>query len=198
VMRSGITLRPRFSNLSLFAQDTWRVAPRLALDLGVRWEVNPAPRRGGGNFPYTAADVETGSTPVIVPEEPHVWKTRFTNFAPRIGVAYTLHDATAWTTLVRAGGGVYYDLGPAQNANAYEGLHGWTENGTSIPQWQVMNPRDLGFILLLQPYANEMTYPAPRTTYAVDRDLQSPYTRQWHVSIDHCGTPRCGSARCTA
>src|SRR6185295_11123608 len=36
-------VRPRFTNLSLFAQDTWFASPRFTLDLGLRWELNPPP-----------------------------------------------------------------------------------------------------------------------------------------------------------
>src|SRR5205807_147331 len=50
---------PLYRNFSAFAQDQWRVSPRLSLSLGLRWEVNPAPGVTQGLLPYTVQ----GSSP---------------------------------------------------------------------------------------------------------------------------------------
>ncbi|HEX8187867.1 MAG TPA: VWA domain-containing protein, partial [Pyrinomonadaceae bacterium] len=40
--------RPVFDNLSAYAQDEWKKTTRLTLTYGLRWELNRAPRAGGG------------------------------------------------------------------------------------------------------------------------------------------------------
>lgn len=85
-----------------FAQDRWRVTPKLTLSLGLRWELYTAPytnRGNGSNF-----NIQTGQLMVAgiggVDRYTNI-NTRKNNFAPRLGVAYQL----APKTVIRAGYG---------------------------------------------------------------------------------------------
>jgi hypothetical protein len=85
-----------------FAQDRWRVTPKLTLSLGLRYEVYTAPyahRGNGANF-----NLQTGQLMVAgigsVDRYTNI-NTRTNNFAPRLGVAYQVHP----NTVIRAGYG---------------------------------------------------------------------------------------------
>src|SRR5581483_3703502 len=85
-----------------FAQDRWRVTPKLTLSLGLRYEVYTAPyanRGNGANF-----NLQTGQLMVArlgnVDRYTNI-NTRTNNFAPRIGIAYQMHP----NTVLRAGYG---------------------------------------------------------------------------------------------
>jgi outer membrane receptor protein involved in Fe transport len=85
-----------------FAQDRWRITPKLTLSLGLRWELYTAPyanRGNGSNF-----NIQTGQLMVAgiggVDRYTNI-NTRKNNFAPRLGVAYQLTPKT----VIRAGYG---------------------------------------------------------------------------------------------
>ena len=54
---SVIPLEPVYHNFSTFAQDEWKTTPRLALSLGLRWDINPPPGNLNGPLPYTVDQV---------------------------------------------------------------------------------------------------------------------------------------------
>ena len=101
---------PLYTNFSAFAQDEWKVSQRLNLSLGLRWEVNPAPGVTQGLKPYTVQ----GSGPdtlTLAPQGTPLWQTTYGQFAPRLGAAYVLNDTPGRETVVRGGGGVFFDTG---------------------------------------------------------------------------------------
>ena len=109
-------LEPRYLNTSLFVQDAWRFNPRLTLTYGLRWEVNPAPGEANGNLPLTLTGIENPSTAKLAAPGTKLYPTTYGNFAPRIGVAYQPFRTRG--TVVRAGFGMFYDLGYAFTGTA--------------------------------------------------------------------------------
>src|SRR5205814_3301901 len=93
---------PLYKNFSAFAQDEWRVTPRLSVSMGLRWEVNPPPGVTQGQMPYTIV----GGTPDTIQAAPlgtPLWHTAWYNFAPRLGAAYIIRSAPGRETVLRAG-----------------------------------------------------------------------------------------------
>ena len=110
---------PIFDNVSLYAQDTWRIANRIVLTYGLRWDVNPSPREANGNDPRTLIQINDPSSFALAPRGTPLWKTTYNNFAPRIGAAYHLSRATGRELVLRGGFGVFYDLGNGPASNAF-------------------------------------------------------------------------------
>ena len=96
----------RQTRLFFFAQDSWRVTPKLTLNYGLRYEnylpQTAASRGGAGSFDPTTGDLLAAGIG-SVPSSMGV-KAYNLGFAPRIGVAYQVQPKT----VVRAGYGQSY------------------------------------------------------------------------------------------
>jgi outer membrane receptor protein involved in Fe transport len=96
--------------LAGFAQDDWRIRPRLTLNLGVRYEyVTPLKEKNGllANWDPTVGLVQVGqSSDINLRGSPYLPDKN--NFAPRIGFAWDINGDGK--TVVRGGGGIIYVL----------------------------------------------------------------------------------------
>ena len=167
---------PLYINFSAFAQDEWKVSHSLTLSFGLRWEINPAPGVTQGLKPYTVQ----GSGPDswnLAPQGTPLWQTSWHNFAPRLGAAYVLREAPNRETIVRSGGGVFFDTGQQLGSLGFAGPGFFATSNTlnapfpTVPQPfpTVLNPpslADFGF------------------AYAFAPHLQLPYTLQWNASVE--------------
>jgi hypothetical protein len=102
-------------SLSLFAQDTWKISPRLNLTYGVRWELAPAPSARGTTNLASWTNINNPAEIALAPSGTPLWDTTYGNFAPRIGAAYAV--TKKGDLVLRAGWGIFYDLGVGSSAD---------------------------------------------------------------------------------
>ena len=97
------------SYLAFYAQDDWRVLPKLTLNLGLRWEYD-------SNLTGTSSAHDPCPNLTSVPTVPCTWMANVINlkkspdkkdFSPRIGFVYDPFGTGK--TVVRGGYGIYYD-----------------------------------------------------------------------------------------
>jgi outer membrane receptor protein involved in Fe transport len=110
-----------FRDLGMFAQDTWHIAPRLTMTYGLRWDVNFVPSSiSGPKFnAVTGFNLSNLSSLALLPAGTPSYKTKWSNLAPRIGLAYQVSESQRWQTVVRGGFGIFYDLATAEAGNRY-------------------------------------------------------------------------------
>jgi hypothetical protein len=108
-----------FSNWSLFAQDTWNITRTVTVTYGLRWEYNATPSAANGYLlPFTATGLDNPATMQLAPKGTPLWHPQKDDFAPRLGLAWHLLP----NLVLRAGAGIYYDLGYSDVANATAGF----------------------------------------------------------------------------
>jgi hypothetical protein len=164
----------RSQSLSLYAQDTWRATRRLTLTYGARWELAPAPGALGSTTLASWTNTGNPAQIALAPPGTSVWQTRYGNFAPRLGLAYSLTDKG--DLVFRAGGGIFYDLGVGSSVLGY-----FPNSVTSfVPAVQLPVTDPTSFLPGLSsqpPYPNGLTYGfAP--------NLKVPYSFQWNVAVE--------------
>lgn len=175
---AGASMKPVYTNFSTFIQDEWRVNPRLSISMGLRWDINPAPSDADGNDPFTLDQIDDLSTSKLSPKGSPLWKTRWTNFAPRLGFAYQLRQASGFDTTVRGGAGLFYDTGNNMGTMGYWGVGvSGSTSYTGVPAPASQELVDAA------PQPSTST-PYQSNVYAFDPDLKSPYTLQWNFALE--------------
>jgi len=160
--------------LGLYAEDSWRVTPRLTVNYGLRYDTtfglfNSSGRSQLENPAYLtlkALDIP------LVASAPQDYRHAF---APRLGVAYS--PGPSGTTVFRAGFGLYYnDL--AQN--------GWVTafQAVNAPPGPCVVPTDSG--CLPPGSAGALIDPRYRTPYAIHTTagVEHAFNAEWLVSAD--------------
>jgi len=172
------TVSPVYLNFSTFLEDEWKVNSRLSLSLGLRWDINPAPADASGSDPYTLSQTTSLATSTLAPEGTPLWKTDWRGLAPRLGIAYKLGQKVDHETVLRAGYGIFYDLGSALGSGGYYGI-GFVSSSEYL---NVNYPLTSSQLSLPVPSVS-----APYTggvVYSFDPNLKLPRTMEYNLSIE--------------
>jgi len=187
LIRSSLRPTLLFRNLGMYAQDTWRLAPRLTITYGLRWDVDFVPQSiDGPRFnAVTGFDLHDLSQLALAPAGTAPYHTTFGNFAPRLGVAYQVIDHPNWQSVLRGGFGVFYDLATSEAGNQTTSgtypfggqsfLFGTASGGTATFP---LSPDDAKPPQITPPAA------VHGILDAFDPHLRLPYTLQWNVALE--------------
>jgi hypothetical protein len=180
----------RWTAVTPYVQDTWRILPNLTLNLGLGWDLSTPPNAVGSDKLYPHAfDFHTGQVKFAALGDisPEVYKIDLNNFAPRAGISW---QPDFWPgTVIRAGAGVYY---PAENA-IYE-LFAITAPGVAIVQSITNKSVVTPTYVLGQNVFPAMTQTTITRTFAdnisgtitaLDSNLRTTYIDQWSLAIQH-------------
>jgi len=173
-----------------YAQDEWRITPRLTLNYGLRYEVNT---------PYT--DIRNrlnawapGQQSTVMPNAPEgilfpgdkgvpagIAPVDYHEFMPRVGFAWDPFGGNR--TTIRAGYGIFYD-------GYTNGAGGPLQAAVSALPWtQALQLPGPGFDIA-NPYGgaappfNGNTFVQPSTILTVQSGMLPPYSQNWNFSIE--------------
>lgn len=178
----GSTRRDTFTNnIGAFAQDDWKVTPKLTFNFGLRYEYLGVLREKQNLLSNFVSFSPRGLERVGSPLLPQLYDRDLNNYAPRFGFAYRLTD----TTVVRGGYGIYYDT-PSQD---YFLLQTFSSGGPSSP---ALNPlAGLGVITASRnlqitpnvPIFSTGSLPSVNSLFAVDLNMRTPYIQNYNFNI---------------
>ena len=164
----------RSTSCNYFFNDSVRVTNSLTLIGGLRYEYNSPPvdafDRANVYDPATRTLVRVGGGGV--PRSG--FKADKNNFAPRVGLAWTLGEKG--NTVLRAGYGVYYDQSPLAPGEALYFNAPYFDFNLffSLP----------GLPLTLNnPFPSFFPFPLPDSALAIQRDLRTPYMQHWSANV---------------
>jgi Carboxypeptidase regulatory-like domain/TonB-dependent Receptor Plug Domain len=160
----------RNTYFSTFVQDNVQVNRRLTVNMGLRYQYDTSPTEAHSriaNFNLATGALDpVGSSVLDAPK---------LNFAPRLGIAYSLNSAG--TSVVRGGFGIFFsDLNAgnlAQNIPSNTGL------GFSASVNDLQVPGLVGL-----PFPNLSGFGLPTTSFsAIVKNYQEPYSEKWNLNF---------------
>ena len=174
---TGNTQRTTYNNgLSFFAQDDYRIAPKLTLNLGMRWEYfGPMSEKNNllSNLTADGTLARVGSNGLYARD--------LNNFSPRVGLAWN----PAKNTVIRGGYGLYYDYVPQHLSIAnFTSSAGVATNPIGPKPVLPMNFNGSAFngTDTVDPILTVQTE-GPYSIFATPRKFPSPYTQNWNVNV---------------
>jgi len=191
----SFTRHYHYNEAAWFAEDTFKITPRLTLNAGLRWEYfgvlySPGHERqldanfylgeGSNYLEQLAAGRFELTTDQTGDLKNRFYRPDYNNFAPRIGLAYDLFGDGK--TVMRAGYGIFYDrnfgnvlFNVIQNPPNYAVLNLGSVFGVpltaSLDQYGALAP------VSGQSYAS--------SARALDQNLRTAYANVWNVNLQH-------------
>jgi hypothetical protein len=201
---------PRGYTYQGFAQDSWRLHPRVTLDYGLRYEPFTTWDQKGGRHTTFVPGVQSQVYPdapmgILFPGDPGVPKTLtnpdLNNFAPRVGVAWDVRGNAK--TVLRAGYGLYYQQLNSETTHAAEAP--W-RGSQQLLQGRIEDP--YGSLGMTEPAPGATPgrfgctpraqypglactlFPLPFRMVYTDQNLKTPYQHHVSVSVQRQITPK--------
>ena len=147
-------------DIAFFVNDTWKLAPKLTLNWGDRYEyaVLPQPVQPNPNYPQSAN----------IPSAKNDW-------SPRLGLAYALDNKT----VLRAGYGLFY-------ARYVWGVISslYTNHGIYTQSLSINSPTAAGAPIFPNVLASASNATGSSNLTFAAPDMRNPYTQQFNFSVE--------------
>jgi hypothetical protein len=177
----------RQREFSFFAQDSWKVTPRLTLNYGIRYQWNGVPIEVDDNFPILVGQDPAGAGPFtfefVGPGTGNqLYNDDNNNWEPRVGIAWDPFGTGK--TAIRAGYAITHDrLFGNLIGNLTQGNPPFTQTAVDFP---VIPISSLSALPSLTPVAtvndafDAFIFPA-----GFQENFEMPETQQWNFGIQH-------------
>jgi outer membrane receptor protein involved in Fe transport len=181
-----------YNELAFYAEDSWKVTPRVTLTAGLRWEYFGVPH-SPSNEKFLDANLYLDAVGTVPPltgtksiyeqvrdarflRTNQFYRADYNNFAPRLGVAWDLFGDSR--TVLRAGYGIYYDrnFGNAVfNAIQNPPNYAVVSLGVSAP----INANQFNTL------ASGGATTISSSARMLNNDMPTAYAQQWNATVEH-------------
>jgi hypothetical protein len=185
IVQGDPTRTVSINTFALYAQDSWKLRPRLSVNYGVRYDYEGVPFTGKQDLSIFDPSLKTGLA-VVGKDVSKLYNNYTGAFSPRVGFAYQL-DKSARTVL-RGGYGLYYD-----SIYLRELLYNtWLTNGGVFgPQF---NPAGINQVATASANAGPLTAGSPAFSQGlagqgtvaistIDRNFRPAYTQSYNLNV---------------
>lgn len=181
----------RYRDFDFYAQDSWRIRPRLLLNYGLRYEYfgvqhNSNPQLDSNLYYGSGANLFEklrSAQMMLAPNSPigGLWNPRYGNLGPRVGFAYDLFGNAK--TSLRGGYGISYE-----------------RNFGNVTFNMIQNPPNYASVQLVGADAGQVTIDnlgpfvgspglqvalPPSSPRHVDQNIKTAQTQMWSLSVEH-------------
>ena len=183
----------KINTFAVYAQDAWKVRPRLSVTYGIRYDYEGVPYTGNQDLSVFDPSLSAGLA-VVGKDTSKLYSNYLGAFSPRVGFAYQL-DSSARTVL-RGGYGLYYD-----SIYLRELLYNtWLTNGGVFgPQFnpagsnQVATTSTIGGTItadspVFNSYAQALAGQGTVSISTFDRNFRPSYTQSYDLNVQHSVT----------
>lgn len=167
----GAITYPDFNEYAFFAQDDWRVTPKLTLNLGVRYDIQDLASPTVKNNSAALATAGIDTTTAVRDNN---------NIAPRIGFSYAFNEKT----VVRGGYGIFYARTPSIMLGTSFSQNGIQVTGVTLTAAQ-MTTIGLTYPNVLTAPPNIAGVTANPSLYVFAKDYAQPYVQQARLGVEH-------------
>jgi hypothetical protein len=192
-----------FSYLGPYAEDDWKVTPKLSINYGLRWDFRAAAYEASNHFFWLDTTNPQGglcyadkqlSTNGVAPgvginggpilrycgKVPHPGPK--TPFAPRFGVNFRATDKT----VLRGGYGIFFDSFEGREIDDSGDIYPYSVRNSLSPTTVASNPKLSN--QLFTPYTTLGPFPESSLSFIAVIESENPlnpYVQSWTVSVEH-------------
>jgi Carboxypeptidase regulatory-like domain/TonB dependent receptor-like, beta-barrel len=188
---AGDTSQPPFHQLALYAQDDWRVTPRLTLNLGLRWDANIKMLidQSTNRTMLILAQLNNERARAITGSDLTKTTASLAEFQPRLGFAWDMYGNGR--TVIRGGYGIFYDQ-IFQNLTLFSKQQGNPTIYQTVLDL-VNSSVGVGQLATFRFGVDPLPVPAAINNTQLefggfgrinDPDLQDPYVQKWSIGFE--------------
>jgi len=174
------------NTFALFAQDSYQLSPKLNINFGIRYDYEQPFNDAKKDMSVFRPDIVPATGLAVQGDQVStLYDPYYTSFSPRLGLSYQAKEHT----VIRAGGGLYYDT---------PNLNPFLDNrpGNGAPNGVESNPAGTNQVKALyrtsynwQPNVNQLLVNTSTGIFSIQKNFHPSYNLNYNLQLEQSITP---------